>query len=137
MKVGRELDALVAEEGIGLPKVEWNKETPCPYCGSEMHYLVARAWCSVCSEWRYGPHKEYSEDIAPAWEVHKVACGWIFSQRREYLHALQQVVSGRLSLESPHKLVAWPDVLVFLEPVDICLAALKAKGVEVGGGHNG
>lgn len=71
----------------------------------------------------------YSEDMRWAWEVHKKACSWIFSERRRYLATLRDVVSERLYEEGAPVLedakVAWPDVLVFLKPVDICNAALR------------
>jgi len=68
LEAGRELDALIAEKVMGLPVVEL-KDAPCPYCGSEMRFCGARSWCSDCREWRHSPYKEYSDDIAVAWEV--------------------------------------------------------------------
>jgi hypothetical protein len=129
MEAGRELDALVADEIFGL-SIEWNEDTPCPYCDCAMRYCGDRARCSVCEEWRYGPYKEYSEDIAAAWEVHKEACDWIFSQRRKYLNALQAIVTERMEAP-PGSIISWPDVLAFLEPRDFCLAALTAKGIDL------
>ena len=66
------------------------------------------------------PYSRYSTDIAAAWEVHRAACGWLFSKRRKYLYALEEEIRG----EGP--LVAWPDALIFLDEVAICRAALKA-----------
>ena len=74
---------------------------------------------------------DYSKDISAAWRVHKKACSWLFSQRRLYLRFLQEAICDRLTREADPPLeegtlVDWPDVLCDLEPVDICMAALKA-----------
>ena len=65
---GSELDALVASKvmGLALPPLEI---AACPYCGDEMRFCGERSRCTTCSEWRYGPAKEYSTDIDAAWEV--------------------------------------------------------------------
>jgi len=126
MKAGRELDALVAEKVFGVT-IEWGEGTPCPYCGSEMRYCGSRSRCSQCQEWIYGPYKDYSTEMAAAWEVHKAACDWLFSERRKYFKAMQRLVSQRMGDYT----IAWPDVLLFIEPADFCLAALEAKGIGV------
>jgi hypothetical protein len=64
-----ELDERVAREVMGLPAVPWDDKTPCPYCGVVMRYCGQRSRCTDCSEWRYSAYKEYSDDIACAWEV--------------------------------------------------------------------
>jgi hypothetical protein len=66
---GRELDALVAVRVLGFAPVAWDEETPCPECGGEMRYCGERSRCCNCSEWRCSPYREYSSEIAPAWEV--------------------------------------------------------------------
>ncbi len=68
MEAGREMDALVAEKVMGLVLLVL-AEAPCPYCGDEMRWCGERSRCTTCGEWRYGPAKEYSDDIATAWEV--------------------------------------------------------------------
>lgn len=65
---GRLLDAEIAEKVFGLPRIEL-KDAPCPDCGKPMRFCGQRSYCSVCSEWKYSPYREYSEDIAAAWLV--------------------------------------------------------------------
>ncbi len=75
-----------------------------------------------CPRDRYGWIPEYSTDFAAAWEVHKfVHENWAFSQRSRYYDALTKVMHERLCAK-----VAWPALLGFLEPKDICLAAIMA-----------
>ncbi len=66
MPAGPEMDALIAEKVFGITNPD---PTKCPYCGYEMWVGVARSRCSICGEWRYSAHKEYSADISAAWEV--------------------------------------------------------------------
>ena len=67
-EAGRELDELVAEKVMGLVLLDfW--AAPCPYCGDEMRFCGERSRCTTCSEWRYGPAKEYSDDFAAAGDV--------------------------------------------------------------------
>lgn len=78
---------------------------------------------------------DYSTDMSMAWRVHREACGWLFSRRRLYLRFLQQAICDRLRTEADPPLeegyvVDWPDVLCSLEPVDICLAALRVAGKD-------
>ena len=127
MKPGRKVDALVAElmgwtpvvkiknyDGFGKgPRLWYGFEKP---DGGEMHYPPP-----------------YSEDMAAAWPVHKMACGWIFSKRRTYLKELEGAILDRIASEvnlGYWVSVAWPDLLMFLEPVDICLAVLRTEGVS-------
>jgi len=64
----------------------------------------------------------YSEDIAAAWTVHKkMAESRILSNA--YLRHLQDVVLARLGLEYTTLL----DMLMLLEPIDFCRAALMAQ----------
>ena len=69
MEAGPEMDALVAVRVLRLAAVEWGEATPCPECGGEMRYCGARSRCYNCSEWRYSAYREYSTEIAAAWEV--------------------------------------------------------------------
>jgi hypothetical protein len=69
---GRIIDALVAELVMGIEPIAWDENTQdyyCPYCKDRMRYCGARSRCSTCNEWRYSPYKEYSSDIAEAWQV--------------------------------------------------------------------
>jgi len=63
-----EIDALVAQNIFGLAIVKL-EDASCPYCGDEMRFCGSRSWCAICSEWRYSPYKEYTNDISAAWEV--------------------------------------------------------------------
>jgi hypothetical protein len=68
MPAGREMDKLIAIEIFKLPEIELD-DANCPYCGEEMWHGQYRARCTNCNEWRYSPYKEYSSEIADAWEV--------------------------------------------------------------------
>ena len=122
MEAGPELDLLVEQVIFSKPKHYYD----CPHFDKKTGRLLS--FCS-CPDL---PRR--SKDIAAAWEVHKLACSWLFSKRRLYFKALQKAVSKRVSnLEKGRSEVqtheddriAWPDVLIFLKPVDICNAALE------------
>ena len=133
MEAGRELDALVAEKVMGL-SAPWDENTPCPYCGEIMRYCGQRSWCTSCSEWRYGPYKEYSEDISAAWEV-------VEKLRKSYRVRIHEFGSGwQASLEIKDGRLRYPIEISHegdesansdTAPHAFCLAALKAVGVEV------
>jgi len=76
----------------------------------------------------YGVNCFFSTSIAAAWVVHQKACSLLFSKRREYLRQLCYSVSARvLNKDASFSTLArikWPDVMVFLEPVDFCRAAI-------------
>jgi hypothetical protein len=63
-----EINALIAQKIFGLPVIEL-KDANCPYCGDEMRFCGERSRCVACNEWRYSPYKNYTDDIAAAWEV--------------------------------------------------------------------
>lgn len=118
MEPGRELDALVAEKVMGL-RVEWGQDTPCPDCDEVGRYCGGRAWCSPCRAWYYSAYKDYSTDIAAAWEV------------------VERLVAGGERHFVVEKAGAW--LVRFREgdwlpgetaPHAICLAALRAVGYE-------
>lgn len=67
MQAGCELDELIAEKVMGLPRAELGGA--CPKCGGGTRIGTGRAWCSNCTEWIYSPYPEYSTDIAAAWSV--------------------------------------------------------------------
>lgn len=110
MPAGREMDALVAQRVFD-------------------HALVSDLPEGV--EW-HGSRGEvpfYSTDIKAAWEVLGVVKGWLFSKRMRCLNELSKVVTMRVSPKMNTQLmqIAWPDVLVHLQPQDICRAALLAS----------
>lgn len=63
----------------------------------------------------------YSGSLEEAWEVHRVACRWLFSRRESYLESLTTVIREEIG-----HAVVWPHLLMFLKPHHICLAALRA-----------
>lgn len=67
MEAGRELDAQVAVQVMRLPVIKL-EDARCPYCNDETRFCGTRSWCSN-HEWIYSPYKEYSSDIAAAWDV--------------------------------------------------------------------
>lgn len=103
MKAGRELDALVAEEVMGLDP-EWHKQVP-----------VGRV--TPC----------YSTDIAAAWEVVEKLC------REERYPTVQFAVNVDGKQAWWCSLVNPADVEVHAPaaPLAVCLAALKAVGVDI------
>ena len=68
LKAGCELDARVAQQVLSLPHLEYGPGMKCPECGGEVDFRV-RAWCFNCQGWFYSPYREYSTDIAAAWQV--------------------------------------------------------------------
>ncbi len=59
------MDERIATGVMGLTLLPL-EAAPCPYCEQEMRFCGERSWCSQCSEWRYGPAKEYSLENADA-----------------------------------------------------------------------
>lgn len=82
----------------------------------------------------------YFSNMTEAWKVIQKAHGWIFSRRKSFMAQLQILVSNRLiangslthsgasGADTIHTgndpLIAWPDVLWFVTPPDICLAGI-------------
>lgn len=94
----------------------------CPHFDKKTGRMLALCACPVL------PY--YYNDIAAAWEVHCKMRRQLFSIRREYMKALQGVVTDRLrkyDVPPPGMLLDWPAVLQFLEPQDICNAALDVQ----------
>ena len=132
MKVGslRELDALTATTIFALQPAELADDPPCPECGGEMRYCGGRSWCSPCGEWRYGPCREYSDDILAAWSV--------VERMREGGAAMTMSCDSVLAAEPilwrvifegqiPRKGIA----MAATAPLAIVLGALRAKGLKV------
>lgn len=128
MEAGRELDALVAEKVMRFDhkhKINGCEDCwydVCEYCGLEFHCEDTSGYCEGY------PH--YSTDIAAAWQI--------LARLRELGFKYISVVSlsngwqcwgdKAMTLNSVP-----PDVSVNADtaPLAICLAALKAVGVEV------
>lgn len=69
-----------------------------------------------------------TESISDAFQVvEKIHETWIFSKRQAFLKALQEVVSnGIVELTKSKQMIAWPDLLFYITPKAICLAAKKS-----------
>ena len=145
MEAGPELNALVATEVMGL-EIEWNINTPCPYCHMEMRYCGSRARCTQCGEWRYGPYKDYSEDIAAAGEVVEATLkslaeseegktfesGWVDNGFMLEISADGSAEAGFVRDDRDYYHESWKYWAKGKDAMEaICLAALAAKGVEV------
>ena len=119
MEAGDEMDEAVATLVMGISVTTLNEST-CPYCGGEMYHCATRSRCSYCNEWRYTSVKEYSTDIAAAWEVlsHFIDSmpGIHVSRREGEWHV--QLYGGCLSRTFEAKAAT--------EMLAICRAALKA-----------
>lgn len=112
-EASRCFDAWVAVDVMGHTNIR-KQEDSWEYC----------LYTGDCHE-SYGVHCFFSTSISSAWVVHQKACSWRFSKRREYLRQLRYSVSAR---EYPQRkgTIGWPDVMVFLKPVDFCRAAIQA-----------
>ena len=120
MKAGRELDALVAEKVMGIE-----------LCHHELDkkYLVCKH-CHVSygfwkPKWgRIEPPRYYSTNIAAAWKVVKSFTGkaYVGMARGKYSGDWKAVIGdGYKTYEIEAETVS----------LAICLAALKAKGIDV------
>lgn len=147
MEAGRELDALVAEKVMG-----WKRRRFWPPNPQHPHSLPDGSgdwvWSidgsldsrgSFLHRWAVEDREvdlqngdggatgfHPSEDIAAAWGVREQVKTWSFSRRLAFKAALQREVSERLSVKDA--LVADKEILLLVEPADICFAALKAVG---------
>jgi hypothetical protein len=119
MKASRELDALVAEKVMGCAPVKIGSGEYACVCNSEGHARLVRvnemAWLKLI--------EPYSTDIAAAFEAAE-ACELF----RYYALGKFTGPEGEVwGLEADNAMFAEADTA----PLAICLAALKAKGVEV------
>jgi len=107
-EAGRELDALISEDVLGIP---------CFYHDESENYIGEHSDMPI-------PH--YSTDIAAAWEVweHLVGHGWTIGL--EYMKTAQGM-QYRCDLHAT-KTGDVVDVFAPEAPLAICLAALKAVG---------
>lgn len=122
MKAGRELDALVAERVMGWTDVKLAKR---PELGVLGRHPVRHAQEIV-------PH--YSTDIAAAMAVVEELRSWIFWVQRVEAPLGQVRYSARVytrDKDVPYYFGAYYDATANTAPLAICLAALKAVGVEV------
>ena len=103
MQPGRELDALIAEKVMG------QNTRGLSGCGS---------WGCGCSSDPYPHLPKYSEDIAAAWRVVEKLDG-------TYEPVIERHGPGWTAWFDSNQ--AWADTA----PLAICLAALKAVGVQV------
>jgi len=119
MPAGREMDKWIAIHIMKLDDIPLYG-APCPYCGSEMWHGKERSRCSSCNEWRYSPYKQYSDDIAAAWEVVeklKLHIGPTSNEKQESWYA-----SNRHNFNDPDLIIVIADTA----PLAICRAALLA-----------
>lgn len=105
------------------------------------HYRCRKCGLSTFSDeaWLYGPVQEegpwgfprYSTDIAAAWQVmgHFRVPTTLFSKRNAFFHSIKEQAALYGSDSPPDPL--WWFLSLSDAPRAICLAALKALGIEV------
>jgi hypothetical protein len=128
---GRELDALVAEKVFGA-SVTWRDENR--FDGTNVT-RVREVYAPYPSNPAAGTKRlpAYSTDIAAAWEVRNAVRNWIFGtdhvfeKRQNFTEILRSLVSARV-IGRDGELMSHSEIFLHVEPVDICLAALKAVG---------
>ena len=69
--------------------------------------------------------QSYSTFMSHTWKVHKKICGGPNEQTSKYLHAIGMVVSARAHGDRWWHM-GWPLTFTYIEPEDICRAALLA-----------
>lgn len=81
MPANKHLDKLIHLDVMNLP--EPPEKFPCPVCGDteNMWYGETRSRCTICNEWLYSPYKQYSDDIAAAFQMQSV----LFAQFEDYV----------------------------------------------------
>jgi hypothetical protein len=130
MPPGREMDALAAEHILLWQSVSGDAipaQATDPQLGGLGHRK--RVWLDgshrmmACEE--CGTLPNFSTDIAKAWDIHRIASKWLFSERMRYVAELDDLVNIRAGLDSGHRL-RWPHCIVFLQIADFCRAALLA-----------
>lgn len=117
LKAGIELNRLIAEKVMGLVK----SVNMGDYYGAREQGRNDNVFGF------FKPLMDYSGYMGAAWEVMERMHEARFSQRDSFASDLQRIVSERhLEERFNDDLIAWPDVLFFLTPEIICLAALAA-----------
>jgi hypothetical protein len=112
------------------------------------HYASAEACAADCVEgqrpvhlWANGNESTFgkgeenwnpSADISAAWEVLAQVKMWIFSKRMAFKRALQKEISARLGCGDALS-ISPEEIILRVEPVDICIAALNATRAKDGG----
>lgn len=145
MKAGREIDALVAEKVMGWRRMTYAEQyAKCPrphgygndnrltsyWHSSELHNGVYReaARAEDCPDY-YEPEDAWSPstDIAAAWEV------VIHLRSKDYIDFELRMEPGRESATASFIMPAGNRISASANdaPAAICLAALKAVGVEI------
>jgi len=118
----RELDALVAEKVMG-----WKLK----HVNDPVMAVIFANWVDENDVGIITPDEwKPSTDISAAWQVVEKMHALLFSRRREFLRYLQEAVTSD-EMVTKGQYIAWPDVFWFITPRAICLAALKAMGVDV------
>lgn len=122
LQAGRELDYLIQEQVF----------KKCAH-RNERYYACqgdSGFECADCGADLYGNRcPKYSTDIAAAWEViNHIHSHWLFGKRQIFLQKLQ-MESSKMAIPSEKDVwISWPDVLFYVTPEAICLAALQAVG---------
>lgn len=143
MPAGREMDALIAENMGFEPRISWEvlneDETASAYTAdrkSEADRFLSEYLEKYPNTWlkdyHVGPwkhYKPYSTDTSAAWGVRDIVKTWKFSKRRAFTTHLQECISRREGIDEGFQIR--PDqIIIHVEPIDICRAALKALGVN-------
>lgn len=69
-------------------------------------------------------------NIADAFQVRDKVHSWLFSKRLAFKRSLQHIISERVGSDIG-ALVHTEEIILLVQPKDICLAALNVVGVEV------
>lgn len=104
MEAGRELDALIAEKVMGVAQEDIHRRT------------------MVRSDL---PH--YSTDIAAAWPILKKAADLDRHKTMTFIATLRSHVAIRKDMD--YRITEY-QVMIFMEPADICNAMLETTGVR-------
>jgi len=132
----RERDALVAEQLMGY---EW-KEFKHNGSGTEVYFSAdKKSWLGP-ADFNPKPQRgygfqvlgcsipSYTTDIRAAWEVRDKVATLIFSKRQKFTEEVRKIISDEMESDEG---IHHSEVILRVQPYHICLAALKAVGVEV------
>jgi hypothetical protein len=129
MEAGPQMDALIAERVMGearpseIPADALDRELAGNPVKSEGGSWVCRCEFQKGDEGEWEP-LPFSTDIKAAWEVIKKIGEWDFSKRLKFANELDRLVCIRKQHQGI--LIHLSDILIYMEPEDICRAALKA-----------
>jgi len=144
MPAGREMDALVAEKIFRwenrLIVYRWIDRKTKKYPRIAFTENPDRSWgdySAVIDEkgnkYYCGKPKNifypqwFSETISAAWEVRNKIQTWPWSKRLQFKNNLRNIISSRLIKTYPADLIGWEEIILFVEPMDICNAALLTE----------